>query len=198
MRLVRRTHAAARDTEAMQGAGLDHPPPRHPQPRERRMTKPLRPMTTAPRDGTEVLVQVKLRAGVPGKWLVGHYMEGGHCIEDHPPVAEGWYFWNGRMFDRAAEPIGWLPLPKVIDELDRPWWRWGPGGQVAIRDDGMRLERVCRFTIFGDKIPGWAASGPGLPGHAWVKYAPYVGARIEADEALAIFDEAHPRRDEEP
>ncbi len=71
----------------------------------------LQPMDTAPRDGTEVLVKVEMRAGVRGKWLVGHYMEGGHCIEDHPPIEAGWYFWNGCAFDRASRPIGWLPLP---------------------------------------------------------------------------------------
>lgn len=71
----------------------------------------LLPMETAPKDGSEVLLRVKHRAGIPGKFLVGHYVPGGHCIEDHPPVASGWYFWNGCMFDRAAEPINWIPLP---------------------------------------------------------------------------------------
>jgi hypothetical protein len=74
-------------------------------------TEPMRPMTTAPKDGTEVLLQVEWRAGIRGKFLVGHYMPGGHCIEDHPPIDEGWYFWNGCMFDRASKPVGWLPLP---------------------------------------------------------------------------------------
>lgn len=68
------------------------------------------PIDTAPKDGTEVLLRVKLRAGVPGRCLVGHYMPGGHCIEDHPPIDSGWYFWNGCMFDRAAEPIEWMPI----------------------------------------------------------------------------------------
>jgi hypothetical protein len=71
----------------------------------------LYPMETAPKDGSEVVLQVKLRAGIPGKYLVGHYMPGGHCIEDHPPIESGWYFWNGHMFDRAAEPVGWMPIP---------------------------------------------------------------------------------------
>jgi hypothetical protein len=68
-------------------------------------------MDTAPQDG-EVLIRVR-RAGVMG-WLVAHYMPGGHCIEDHPPVEQGWYFWNGRSFDLAAKPAGWLPLPEVL------------------------------------------------------------------------------------
>lgn len=72
----------------------------------------LQPMTTAPRDGTEVLLKVKKRAGSTGKFLVGHWMDGGHCIEDHPPIDQGWYFWNGFMFDKAAEPIAWAHLPK--------------------------------------------------------------------------------------
>ncbi len=70
------------------------------------------PISTAPKDGTEVLLAVKFRAGIPGRCLVGHWMRGGHCIEDHPPIAEGWYFWNGCLFDEAAEPLYWQPLPK--------------------------------------------------------------------------------------
>lgn len=69
-------------------------------------------MSSAPKDGTEVLLLVERRAGIPGRCLVGHYMPGGHCIEDHPPVSQGWYFWNGLMFDIAANPIGWLPIPR--------------------------------------------------------------------------------------
>ncbi len=69
------------------------------------------PIATAPKDGTEVLLQVKRRAGVPGKMLVGHYMPGGYCIEDHPAIDEGWYFWNGLMFDCASDPLHWMPLP---------------------------------------------------------------------------------------
>ena len=68
-------------------------------------------METAPRDGTEVLLKVESRAGISGKCLVGHWMPGGHCIEDHPEIAAGWYFWNGRMFDKASKPTHWMPLP---------------------------------------------------------------------------------------
>lgn len=71
------------------------------------------PIETAPKDGDEVLLRVKNRAGIPGCQVVGHYMLGGHCIEDHPPIARGWYFWNGRMFDEACEPTHWMPLPKA-------------------------------------------------------------------------------------
>jgi hypothetical protein len=69
------------------------------------------PMETAPKDGTEVLLRVEYRAGIPGKCLVGHYMGGGHCIEDHPPIDSGWYFWNGCRFDNRAKPIEWMPIP---------------------------------------------------------------------------------------
>lgn len=69
-------------------------------------------MDTAPKDGTEVLLRVKMRAGIPNGHLVGHYMAGGHCIEDHPPIDAGWYFWNGCMFDNAAVPFEWHPLPQ--------------------------------------------------------------------------------------
>lgn len=69
------------------------------------------PMEHAPKDGSEVILQVKKRAGIEGKFLVGHYMQGGFCIDDHPAIVAGWYFWNGCAFDRAAEPIRWWPLP---------------------------------------------------------------------------------------
>jgi hypothetical protein len=70
-----------------------------------------RPMESAPKNGTEVLIAVRIRAGVAGKMLVGHFMPGGHCIEDHPAIEAGWYFWNGSMFDEASEPAAWMPLP---------------------------------------------------------------------------------------
>ena len=73
----------------------------------------MEPIDTAPRDGTEILLQVESRAGVPGCLLVGHWMPGGYCIEDHPPIEAGWYFWNGSRFDRAAKPAAWLPLPAL-------------------------------------------------------------------------------------
>ena len=75
-------------------------------------------MDTAPTDGREVILMVESRAGIPHKCLVGHYMEGGHCIEDHPPISEGWYFWNGCSFDRAAKPIRWMPLPEQPTDLE--------------------------------------------------------------------------------
>jgi hypothetical protein len=77
------------------------------------------PMKTAPRDGTEVLLVVERRAGIPHRMLVGHWMPGGHCIEDHPEIDEGWYFWNGCMFDKASKPKYWMPLPELPDDVDR-------------------------------------------------------------------------------
>ena len=70
------------------------------------------PMETAPRDGREIIIKVESRAGMPGCCLVGHYMPGGYCIEDHPPIDDGWYFWNGCTFDKAAKPIEWAALPE--------------------------------------------------------------------------------------
>lgn len=70
-----------------------------------------RDIATAPKDGTEVLLVVEHRSGTPNCCLVGHYMPGGYCIEDHPEIDEGWYFWNGRMFDKASKPTHWQPLP---------------------------------------------------------------------------------------
>jgi hypothetical protein len=38
-------------------------------------------------------------------------MPGGYCIEDHPAIDTGWYFWTGGMFDRAEKPTHWMQLP---------------------------------------------------------------------------------------
>lgn len=78
------------------------------------------PMSSAPKDGTEVLLLVERRAGCPGKMLVGHYMPGGHCIEDHPPIDEGWYFWTGGMFDQASKPLLWMKLPEAAHQRTAP------------------------------------------------------------------------------
>lgn len=85
--------------------------------REPPIPRDWQPIATAPKDGREVLLAVKLRAGMRHCCLVGHYMPGGHCIEDHPPIAPGWYFWNGCMFDGASEPTHWMPLPAARGEL---------------------------------------------------------------------------------
>ena len=74
-------------------------------------TRRWQSIETAPLDGREVLLRVKARAGIQGKCLVGHFMQGGHCVEDHPAIARGWYFWNGSMFDQAADPTDWMELP---------------------------------------------------------------------------------------
>ena len=69
------------------------------------------PIETAPRDGREVILAVAMRAGIPHGVLVGHFMPGGHCIDDHPAIDGGWYFWNGCMFDKAANPTHWMEMP---------------------------------------------------------------------------------------
>lgn len=72
-------------------------------------TEPAGPMEDAPREG-ECLVYAE-RAGCMG-WVVAHWMPGGHCIEDHPPIDPGWYRWAGSDFSRLpAEPVAWAPLP---------------------------------------------------------------------------------------
>ena len=78
------------------------------------------PIATAPKDGREVLLLVERRAGVRHGMLVGHYMPGGYCIEDHPAIDEGWYFWSGSMFDYAAKPTHWMPLPDPLSETSQP------------------------------------------------------------------------------
>lgn len=102
----------------------------------------LRPMEEAPRDGSEILLKVERRAGAPGCFLIGHWMPGGHCIEDHPPIDQGWYFWNGCMFDKAAEPISWAPLSASgsLDLSTRPTVgeaRPMTAGEVAVVDDAL-------------------------------------------------------------
>lgn len=78
-----------------------------------------RDISTAPKDGREVLLRVKYRAGIPNCQLVGHWMIGGHCIDDHPPIDAGWYFWSGLMFDKASEPTHWMPLPPIDAALSK-------------------------------------------------------------------------------
>ena len=69
------------------------------------------PMDSVPKDGTEILLKVEFRANISGKCLVGHYMPEGSYCDEHPPIAEGWYFWNGYMFDKASKPTHWMKLP---------------------------------------------------------------------------------------
>lgn len=72
---------------------------------------PWRPMDTAPKDGTEVLLKVEHHPSTQKEHVVGHYMPGGHCIEDHPAIAEGWYYWNGSYFGPVSNPVKWMPIP---------------------------------------------------------------------------------------
>lgn len=82
--------------------------------------QPIETMPPEFKDGREVLLMVELRAGIPHQSLVGHWMPGGYCIEDHPPIGQGWYFWNGCMFDHASKPTHWqpLPLPPVVSHTE--------------------------------------------------------------------------------
>jgi len=109
-----------------------------------------RDMSSAPKDGTEVVLWVKARAGIPHCCLVGHYMRGGHCIEDHPAIDEGWYFWNGCMFDRAAEPIAWMPLPAA------------PDATVPPRPQEDRERRLQAWAGIADEIAAEASSSEQL------------------------------------
>lgn len=65
------------------------------------------PITTAPKDGTEILVRCQNRAGLPGT-VVAHFCS---WVEDHPPIAETFYFWDGVQFKEAVKPTHWMPLP---------------------------------------------------------------------------------------
>lgn len=123
-----------------------------------------RSMSTAPKDGREVLLKVKYRAGIPGQCLVGHYMPGGYCIEDHPSIREGWYFWNGCMFDQAAEPTHWMPIPdeQATDATPQPAPRISA---EAIAEMWKRHDQVRSMFVRGaltDFIRGmeWWAQQP--------------------------------------
>ena len=50
------------------------------------------PIETAPKDGEEIILR-------NASWnrVLAHWMPGGHCIEDHPPIDAGWYFWTGKQ-----------------------------------------------------------------------------------------------------
>ena len=78
---------------------------------ERARQAQWQPIETAPQDGREVLLLNFPRT------LVGHWMPGGHCIEDHPPIDAGWYFWGGSQFERVAGPSHWMSLPLTPEAL---------------------------------------------------------------------------------
>lgn len=80
------------------------------------------PMGTAPKNGIEVLLAVKRRAGITHGLLVGHWMPAGSYCDEHPPIDEGWYFWNGTMFDKAAEPTAWM-MPAHHPEWAKDGWQ---------------------------------------------------------------------------
>jgi hypothetical protein len=71
-----------------------------------------KPIETAEKKpGKEVLLLIKRNDfSTPMTAYVGHWMEGGHCVGDHPPIAQGWYYWNGFNFNTVL-PTHWMPLP---------------------------------------------------------------------------------------
>lgn len=81
------------------------------------MTKEWQSLADAPRDGTEVLLLATHPNRLGPRMYVAHWMPGGHCIEDHPPIVAGWYFDTGRCFDKAYKPLAWLPLPEIPEEF---------------------------------------------------------------------------------
>jgi hypothetical protein len=62
---------------------------------------------------------VERRAGIPWRMLVGHYMGAGPYEDGFPCIDEGWYFWNGYMFDKASKPLAWMPLPEAPPKPDK-------------------------------------------------------------------------------
>lgn len=73
------------------------------------------PMSTAPRDGT----MLDLRF-VHGRSVVGHWLPGGHCIEDHQPVAAGWYYWERTYWNSVAEEYltGWSTVTMCKEQSE--------------------------------------------------------------------------------
>ncbi|WP_282257318.1 hypothetical protein [Stenotrophomonas sp. PS02301] len=142
-------------------------------------------MDTAPKDGTEVLIEVELRAGVRGKCLAGHYMAGGHCIEDHPPIAGGWYFWNGCAFDMAAKPIRWRYIQPAqgidLGQADMFW--------LAVDGErfGVSVEELIDDLQDGEEIEIQAAVS--LP-NFWI--------RVKSDGSSVDFDLIDSQRDAAP
>lgn len=60
-------------------------------------------MSTAPKDGTEIILENANYCRV-----LAHWMPGGHCIDDHPPIDRGWYFFDGNQFAVFKEPKRWM------------------------------------------------------------------------------------------
>lgn len=67
-----------------------------------------RPIATAPKDATEILVWVE-RCGTMGP-VVAHWAHGGG--EDQPPFGPGWFINRGWGFaELEKKPTHWLPIP---------------------------------------------------------------------------------------
>lgn len=47
-----------------------------------------------------------------GQYMEAHYLAGGHCVEDHPPIAAGWYHWTGTYYEQVSNPAKWMDIPK--------------------------------------------------------------------------------------
>lgn len=75
------------------------------------MQSEWQPMSTAPKNGTPIIVSV----GPPGVWnTVGEaYWGNGYTILDGPTIPAGWRWsnngWRGGSINR--EPDCWMPLP---------------------------------------------------------------------------------------
>lgn len=68
-------------------------------------TAQWQPISTAPKDGGEVILR-------NANWnrVLAHWMPGGHCIEDHPPIDAGWYYWSGNSYNIFDKPLHWMPI----------------------------------------------------------------------------------------
>lgn len=87
-------------------------PPSASQPRpEGEMREGWRPIETAPKNATDVLVRWPAKSGWPKERLfVAHWAHGGG--DDQPPYGPAWFWWDGygyREMDPA--PTHWMPLP---------------------------------------------------------------------------------------
>ena len=64
----------------------------------------MRPMNTAPKDGTEVRIYAPNNRVFHGHWAHGS------GNGEQPPFGPAWFKWNGSMYCEIHNPLGWDPL----------------------------------------------------------------------------------------
>lgn len=127
------------------------------------MSVQWRPMEDAPKDGTEVIIETPNIVRV-----LAHYQPGGFCIEDHPAIDEGWYFWNGHMFARLNGAARWRPAsgePSGAEAVVREVSHLEGVVAACIPTviDGHNRLKVARSIIDNLRYCGLLPTAPGAP-----------------------------------